>query len=252
MEASAPLKTLLRRAELIRQNSAFLGRGRPARCQGGRGQYRFCLQRFRPYNRQMIAENSDIVALTAQADIHRLYVEVLQPALRDFASADDVVGECERLDEFLDAARTNTHNLLCHELRRSFVLILSAVFERHLRSWLSRKMPVDSRDIESETWPKLVRRLPAIDPCFAAQPVTAGLESLHLVANAVRHGNGRSAEILFQKMPQFWSATKMRPEFGTDLVGNMRIDDASVASFVIAILKFWHLAGASSLPGQPG
>lgn len=200
----------------------------------------------------MIAENSDIVALTAQADIHRLYVKVLQPALRDFVPADDVIGECEGLDEFLEAARTNTHNLLCRELRRSLALILSAVFERHLRSWLARKMRAESKEIESETWPKLVRRLPAIDASLASPPVTADLNSLHLVANAVRHGNGRSAEILFEKMPQFWSKTKTRPDLRTDLVGNMRIDDARLAAFVTAILRFWHLAGASSFPGLSG
>jgi hypothetical protein len=138
----------------------------------------------------MIAENSDIVALTAQADMHRLYVTVLRPALGEFLPADDVTGECNTIDEFLKAARNNTHNLVCHELRRTFALILAAVFERHLRSWLSGKITAARKDIEKENWQDLVKRLQTIDTSIAAHPVMADLESLHLVANAVRHGNG--------------------------------------------------------------
>lgn len=44
----------------------------------------------------MITENTDIVALTAQADIHRLYVKVIQPALAEFVPAHaNILGENE-------------------------------------------------------------------------------------------------------------------------------------------------------------
>ena len=53
----------------------------------------------------MIAENSDIVALTAQADVNRLYVKVMLPALAESAPSGDVEGETTDMNEFLEGAR---------------------------------------------------------------------------------------------------------------------------------------------------
>lgn len=98
----------------------------------------------------MITENSDMVALTAQADIHWLYIKVIQPALAEFAPTVDVdiIGETTDIDQFLERARINTHNLLCHELRRTFALVLGALFERQLRLWLSEKMPTKKEAVK--------------------------------------------------------------------------------------------------------
>jgi hypothetical protein len=196
----------------------------------------------------MITENSDIVALTAQADIHRLYVKVIQPALTEFAPTADIVGETTDINEFLEHARINTHNSLCHELRRTFALVLGALFERQLRFWLSEKMPAKKKNVENAKWPGLIKLVNCVDGSITTNLVITDLENLWLVANAVRHGNGPSAESLLQKKPDFWSQTGTRPHVKRDLIGNMRIDDAQLGLYATAMMRFWHLAGATSFP----
>jgi len=194
----------------------------------------------------MIAENSDTVALTAQADIHRLYVRVIQPALAEFVPTVDVVGETTDLDEFLEHARINTHNALCHELRRTFALVLAALFERQLRFWLSEKLLARKEDVEHARWPEAKKLVDCVDGSITTDRVITDLDDLWLVANAVRHGNGPSAESLLQKKPDFWGQSGTKPHVKRDLIGNMRIDDAQLELYARAVMRFWHLAGASS------
>src|SRR5215467_6132843 len=111
----------------------------------------------------MIPENSDKVALTAQADIARLYVKVIQPALANFVATADAGGETRDIDEFLERARINTHNSVCHELRRTFALVLGALFERQLRVWLLERMPARHKNIEDANWTTLKELLDSVD-----------------------------------------------------------------------------------------
>jgi hypothetical protein len=201
----------------------------------------------------MIPSNSDPAALTAQADIYRFYLTVIQPALAEFVPTDDIVGgETADIDVFLERAEITTHNALCYEMRRAFALIIGALFERQLRSWLSGKMPAETKTIEAAKW-----RARSGQPSLAkmgekevGEPVGTDIESLWSVANAVRHGNGDAATKLSHKAPQFWDHVRTRPElrWQSDLVGNMRIPDAQLERYVRAVLEFWHLAGASSPP----
>lgn len=54
-------------------------------------------------NSKMIPENSDIIALTAQADIDRLYKKVIRPALAEFVPENgNIAEEAKNMDEFLE------------------------------------------------------------------------------------------------------------------------------------------------------
>jgi hypothetical protein len=198
----------------------------------------------------IIPENSDPVALTAQADIHRFYVKVVQPALKEFAPGNDVKGsETTDLEVFLEAARQNTHNSLCYEMRRAFALVIGALFERQLRFWLSGKTSSATKEIEKEKWPALVERTKTALRT-AVIPEMADLETLWSVANAVRHGNGTATTKLLTHAPQFWNQARRVTKLGwkSDLVGNLRISDADLEEYVIAVLRFWRRAGASQIP----
>lgn len=192
----------------------------------------------------MIAENSHSEALTAQADIHRFYIKVIQPALAEFVPTDDIVGtETADMEVFLERARVNTHNALCHEMRRTFALIIGAMFERQLRSWLSRKRPTETKKVEDARWPGLVK----LAEEEVGSSIGTDLEFLWSVANAVRHGNGCAAKKLLDTAPQLWNQARMKSDLSwkSDLVGNMRIGDAQLEQCATAVMKFWHLAGAS-------
>jgi len=198
------------------------------------------------YYTAMMTANSDPDALTAQADIYRFYVKVIQPALAEFVPTDDIVGgETTDTEAFLEAARVDTHNALCHEMRRTFALIIGALFERQLRSWLLGKLPIETETVEGAKWPDLVKMVEK----KVGDPIGTDLWALWLVANAVRHGNGGAATKLLHTAPQLWNQARMKPElrWQSDLVGNMRICDAQLERYAKAVMEFWHSAGASSM-----
>jgi len=202
----------------------------------------------------MIAANSDSAALTAQADIYRFYVTVIRPALAEFAFTADVVGEeTTDLDVFFERARVNTHNALCYEMRRTFALIIAALFERQLRTWLSGKLPTATTKIDKiREWKDLFKRVDQVDGAILTDDLRADLDELRSVANAVRHGSEKSVDEVLKAAPHFWDQARARPDsrWQSDLVGNMRIPDARLERYTRAVLEFWHLAGASSLiPG---
>lgn len=208
------------------------------------------IQTYNSGMQKMIVEDSDPVALVAQADMHRLYIKVIQPALVEFAPGNDLVGlQTNDLETFLEAARQNTHNALCYEMRRAFALTIGALFERQLRCWLSEKMPSAASEIEKGTWPRLVLWTKTALGT-ASIPELVDLETLWSVSNAVRHGNGRAASELLKSAPMLWNWTVSEPalKWKSDLVGNMRISDRELKNFVIAVLRFWHRAGASPVP----
>jgi hypothetical protein len=198
----------------------------------------------------VIREDSDPVALTAQADIYRFYFRVIQPAMMEFPPAEDIPGfETTDLEVFLEAASQHTHNALCYEMRRNFALVIGALFERQLRLWLSGKTPGEAKKIETDTWLGLIERA-KVAVGTTIIPEMADIETLGSVANAVRHGNGRSTTKLLKNVPQLWDQAPKVSKSGweSDLVGNMRISGADLEKYVIAVLKFWHRAGASQVP----
>jgi hypothetical protein len=195
----------------------------------------------------MIAENSDWDALVAQGDIERFYRRVIEPALAEFVVGEDVAGlETDDMDEFLEACRRNTNNTLAYEMRRTFALILSALFERQLRFWLLCKRPADHAEIESfGSLFRLIDYAKREYQWIGAKPFIADILILGSVANAVRHGNGHSATALSKRQPKFWNQSPPP----SDLVSSMRIGDADLKRFAYALMAFWHAMGASSIPG---
>ncbi len=166
--------------------------------------------------------------------------------LAEFVATDDIAGgETTDIEAFLECARVNTHNALWYEMRRTFALLIETLFERQLRSWLSEKMPTEIKKVEQAKWPDLVKLVKK----QMGSSIGTDIESLWLVANAVRHGNGPSATKLLNTSPDFWGHVRTKPDsrWQSDLVGNMRICDAQLERYARAVLEFWHLAGASPM-----
>jgi hypothetical protein len=200
----------------------------------------------------MIQENSDPIALTAQADIQRFYISVINPALTEFAPGPDVTGAvAPDLDTGLDMARAHTHNALCWEMRRTFGLTIGAMFERQLRFWLASRAPERRDEIEEAPLPKLKRLIGQVRGVTLEDAgVADDVRELWRVANAVRHGEGWSLRALANTEPKLWAhlpanALETRR---TQLIGDMRLKDSDLQRYTLAVMKFWWSAGASSVP----
>lgn len=201
----------------------------------------------------MFPENSDPIALTAQADIHRFCLKVIQPALAEFIPGpDSPVGIVGDIDTFLGLAQAATHNELCYEIRRAFGLAVGAMFERQIRSWMTSHYPGDRNEIESVSpmgFDPLIQRLRGIG--FNDAGIANDVSELWLVTNAVRHGDGRSARDLAANTPQFWNHLSSAKNEASPprRASNMRLTDSDLYRYTVAAMKFWRIAGASSLPG---
>lgn len=202
----------------------------------------------------MIAENSDIIALKAQADIDRFFRRVIQPALAEFDPGDDPPdGVVTDLNVLLDRAQAATHNALCYEMRRAFALVIGSSFERQLRLWLAAHNPDSRPEIERASLSELEGLIQELsDANLAIAGVEADVHELWLVTNAVRHGEGRSLRKLAEEKPLFW-AHLVPAEHGTlePTLAEMRLSDNDLARYTIAAIRFWAIAGASSIPSVP-
>jgi hypothetical protein len=200
----------------------------------------------------MIQENSDPIAMAAQADIHRFFFKIIHPALIEFEPGPDQPrGEFSDMDAFLDSCAAATHNALCFEMRRTFSLTIGALFERSLRFWLTSGAPHLRKKIETAKWEELE---PMIETIRGVNLDSAGvaddIRELLSIANAVRHGSGPSMKKLLAEAPRFWRHLPMGDNTPDKLVSDMRIRADDLWNYTLAILKFWHAAGASSIPGM--
>jgi hypothetical protein len=201
-----------------------------------------------------IPENSDLSALTAQADIHRFYSKVIGVALTEFPPDPDVTGGVVTdLDTFLDRAQVHTHNALCWEMRRTFGLTIGAMFERQLRHWLTSRAPERRDEIErASSLAKLENLIGQIcEVTFEEAGIANDVRELWMVANAVRHGEGQSLRALANAVPRLWShlPAKVLEAGDARLVGDMRLKDSDLQRYTLTVMRFWWAAGASSVVG---
>ena len=80
--------------------------------------------------------------------------------------------------------------------------------------------------------------------------VADDVHELWMVANAVRHGEGRSLRSLANAAPRLWAHLPANAlEAGRALISDMRLKDSDLQRYTLAVMEFWWAAGASSVPG---
>ncbi len=168
-----------------------------------------------------------------QADLDRFYRRVIFPTLSELSPHEAVKeGEFSSLDEYLDNAEKQTFNLVVYEARRCFTLTLAAIFERQLRMWVQAHVPeVDKAKVSKLSFQTLLKQTAAdcvIDLKSAAVGDT--IDELYLLANAVRHGDGRSADGLRNLAPQLFQSERIL------------LADNDFARYMRALTRFWGLA----------
>lgn len=168
-----------------------------------------------------------------QADLDRFYQRVISPALSELSPYKNVEeGEFSSIDAFLDSAEKQTFNLVAHEARRCFALTLAAIFERQLQMWLEAHVPkVDKAKQNEPNFETLLNK--TADGCnIDLHPNAVGdtINELHLLANAVRHGGGRSADKLRKLAPQLFQSERIQ------------LADNDFTRYMRALTRFWGLA----------
>lgn len=192
----------------------------------------------------------DLLPRIFQADLDRLYTLVVRPALGSLPCYDGVktTGYVVSITEFLDHAEMHTSNLLAFEARRCFALMLAGLFERQLRIWARLHLPENQRAaIGKLEFDRLVREADerhGLD--LKSEEVGDTIKELHLLANAVRHGDGRSVDDLRGLAPYLWryadGSTATKSEEQSILSEGIELSDADLARYMRAVTRFWGLA----------
>jgi len=182
-----------------------------------------------------------------QADLDRFYRRVILPALSEFHPHDDVrAGEFSSIDEFLDNAEKQTSNLVVYESRRCFALTLAAIFERQLRLWAQTHLLQADEKAKARNKPfaDLLSQT-AADNALDIKTASVGdtIKELHLLANTVRHGDGKSADKLQKDAPGLWPCLTQTPAVRSpNLSEGIFVSDADFTRYMRALTRFWGLA----------
>jgi hypothetical protein len=185
----------------------------------------------------------DFLPRVFQADLDRFYVRIILPTLSGIPLHDDVrTGEFTSMEEFLDNAEKHTNNVVVYEVRRSFALALAAIFQRQLQMWALKHFAEDERaKVIKMTFDALLRTVACKKKVYLTYAFVAkDIDELHLLANAVRHGDGPSLDKLRRDAPHLLSGSA---EVATSHLSDIiRISDNHFVNYIRALMRFWGLA----------
>ncbi|MEV5022610.1 hypothetical protein MRBLMA1_002467 [Sphingobium sp. LMA1-1-1.1] len=152
-----------------------------------------------------------------------------------------VVGETSSMDEFLARCAAQVDNHTANEAAKAFALTLDGLFERQLCRWAHAH---GEQAGSMETALPACVRIGGLD--LAATGMADDLKELHLVANVVRHGEGRSCKELQAIAPLLWDSTSLDyydlAPAPTPVSEMLRIRAGDILRYARGIGRFWgHL-----------
>lgn len=196
-----------------------------------------------------MSSNADQLPRVFQANLARLFDRIILPGLDALAvHPRPERGEAATLDAFLDRAAAQVDNYTANEAAKAYVLTLAAVFERQLSVW-ARACQTEGRGDFLR-----IRGFEALLTGCADQAgidlqrdrLGSDLNQMFLVANVVRHGDGRSCETLRAAAPELWETDA--PDYLDLLPGeavvseHLRMRKNDLIRYIRATTRFWGLA----------
>jgi hypothetical protein len=183
------------------------------------------------------------------ADEMRHYLErVITPALD---AIDARLHELSASAEPIAVFQLGDMEKLSESTNQAFALSLQSQWERQLREFLKDcarelKYPEKySQQLESANWTDLLKYFQELRGLpLQAFDSFSDLEVLQLLGNACRHGEGKSARILYQRCPEFW------PKWPTALPAGLfgpnprpfsqiRLQRSHLVRLTHAVIWFW-------------
>jgi len=193
---------------------------------------------------------ADVEASRHDKTIKSYLDDVILPALGSLDRRIDDLGRRE--EPWAVFERSDIEDVL-RETKMAFALAVQSIWERQLRSYLlgcarelRPKEPLGKK-IERADWEglrKLFRDLRGIE--LEAFPSFESLDTLQLLGNACRHGDGASAVELSRRCPDLWRPISPMPLGDEPLqvklqpVGTMEVTVKRLHGFVDAIVEFWQ------------
>ena len=174
-----------------------------------------------------------------QANVDRFYKHVIlvtQGQLRTHGTL--LVGRADTMDEFQDQCAAQVDNHTTNEAAKAFALTLDGIFERQLSRWAREQR------VKAKTWDNLLSSCAQkANLDIAAVGMASDFKELHLVANVVRHGEGKSCRELKAFASQLWDIPAQNyydlAPSPTPLSEEIRISSDDLRRYVRSIVRFW-------------
>lgn len=192
---------------------------------------------------------ADVQASKHDLTIHSFLDNVVRPSIQFL---EDKIAELGRSEDEMAIFEKSDMQDVLRETKLAFCLSVQSIWERQFRSYLrgcAQELRKDSglaEKVEKATWEKLCLLFQELRGIRLSEfPSYSELETLHLLGNACRHGDGTSAVQLLERAPELWPTfPAMPPEFqiyppSLPSVAMMDIPVARIHSFVDAIVIFW-------------
>lgn len=183
---------------------------------------------------------SDQLPRVFQANADRFYQRVVIATLDQLPIHNVLAaGEAKTFEEFADNCAAHVDNYTANEAIKAFALTFDGMFERQLSRWAT------VYGVKAKTWDKLLKECAKIGSLdLRANDGMAGdLDEMHLVANVVRHGNGRSCHELRARVQSLWD-NPSRDYY--DLVpgpspisDELRMQPNDLRRYACAVFRFW-------------
>lgn len=193
---------------------------------------------------------ADVQASKHDLTIQYFLDDVVLPSIKVLEDRIAELGESgDAADMFVQA---DLKDVLC-ETKLAFGLSIQSIWERQLRGYLrgcAKELLSDEKSIlkvEKANWSGLCALFSELRGIrLDAFPSFRELETLHLLGNACRHGDGASAIELAKRCPDLWPAprkTRFRSQtlkFSPPSVAAMDVPIQRLCTFVAAIVAFWE------------
>ena len=183
-----------------------------------------------------------------QANLNRLYTRVVRAALDLLPTHADALIEGHGPEaELLARLAMQVDNHTAEEARRAFALVLAATFERQLRLWARMVLPrAEAARVAKCEIDRLLHRVVEVRGLQLAPDVRAAIAEVQLLANVVRHGDGRACDALRKVAPNLWVPSvetfdQSMPASPLESDG-LRIAPDDLGRYASALFRFWGTA----------
>ncbi len=191
--------------------------------------------------------SADVSAFGHARTLRSYAADVIDPAIAVLETKIDALGRSDAPGDVF--AQADMRDVL-RETKMAFGLAIQSIWERQLRDYLSRCV-ADLRPekalataVQRGDWKTLCELFADLRGIrLDAFPSYEELETLHILGNACRHGNGPAAAKLAARCPEFWPTYPPLPRElpGAKMlsVGMMDVPAPRLQGFTTAIATFW-------------
>ncbi|MDO8173220.1 hypothetical protein [Acetobacter tropicalis] len=184
--------------------------------------------------------STDQLPRVFQANAHRFYQRVIVATLDQLPMHGALItGEMKTFEKFAGNCAAQVDNYIANEAIKAFSLTFDGMFERQLRRWVA------GHDVKvGNNWGKLLKECAKIGSLdLTVNEMADDLEEMHLVANVVRHGDGRSCQELKAQAPSLWDSPSL--DYSdvvpgpTPVSDNLRVRPNDLLRYARAVFRFW-------------